>query len=266
MVGFIFLDKPEGITSFTAVNKVRKICNIKKAGHTGTLDPMATGVLPIMVGGATRFSQYLPIHDKSYRAEILLGKTSDTLDITGEILSENEVNVTNKQLAEIISEFVGNIEQYPPMYSAVSKDGVRLYKLARQGIEIEREKKAVTIYNIDIIKPLSDDNKFTVDVSCSAGTYIRSLADDIGKKAGCGALLTELRRTQANGISIEQTVTFKELQQLADSGKIEEIIVPCDKLLECYPDIHISQKQSMRFNNGGELDLERIRNKNVSEG
>lgn len=179
MTGFIFLDKPEGITSFTAVNKTRRILGVKKAGHTGTLDPMATGVLPIMLGGATRFSQYLPVHDKSYRARILLGTITDTLDTTGEVLEKREVNVTSEELEAAVMSFVGSIKQLPPMYSAVSKDGVRLYKLARQGIEIEREARDVTIYSITIVSAL-ENNEFEIDVSCSAGTYIRSLASDIG--------------------------------------------------------------------------------------
>lgn len=259
MTGFIFLDKAEGITSFTAVNRLRRICDIKKAGHTGTLDPMATGVLPVMLGGSTRFSQYLPVHDKAYRAEILLGKRTDTLDITGNVVEESTVNITNEQLAEIISHYIGNIEQYPPMYSAVSKDGVKLYKLARQGIEIERESRSVTIHSIEIVEPLNSENRFVIDVECSAGTYIRSLADDIGNEAGCGAVLTKLRRTRANGIDIEQTVTLERLQELAENGKLEEIIVPCDKMLNCYPAVTVSEKQAVRFRNGGALDLNRLR-------
>lgn len=259
MTGFIFLDKPEGITSFTAVNKVRRITGVKKAGHTGTLDPMATGVLPIMLGGATRFSQYLPVHDKAYRAKILLGCVTDTLDITGKVLESHEVSVTENELSAAVMSFKGEIEQLPPMFSAVSKDGVRLYKMARQGIEIEREARSVTIYDINIIEPLKD-NEFVIDVSCSAGTYIRSLADDIGKKLGCGAVIKELSRTNANSIGIERTVTLDELQKIVDDGRLDEIIAPCDEMLKCYPEVIVSEKQSFRFANGGELDTDRIKN------
>lgn len=259
MTGFIFLDKPEGITSFTAVNKARQILGIKKTGHTGTLDPMATGVLPVMLGGATRFSQYLPVHDKAYRAEILLGTVTDTLDTTGEILETNEVNVTQEDVENAVKAFVGNIKQLPPMYSAVSKDGVRLYKLARQGIEIEREARDITIYDINICEPLKD-KKFSIDVFCSAGTYIRSLADDIGRKLGCGAVISALRRTEANSVSIAQTVTFEELENAVKENRADELITPCDKMLLCYPEVHISDKQSSRFTNGGELDLVRVKN------
>lgn len=258
MTGFIFLDKPKGITSFIAANSVRRITGVKKAGHTGTLDPMATGVLPIMLGGATRFGQYLPVHDKAYRAKILLGTVTDTLDITGEILETNAVSSTQEDVELAVKAFVGEIQQYPPMYSAVSKNGVRLYKLARQGIEVEREARAVTIYNIDITEPLND-REFVIEVSCSAGTYIRSLADDIGKKLGCGAVITELRRICANSVSIVKTVTLEELEKAVSDGRLEELVEPCDKMLKNYPDVTISDKQSTRFENGGELDLVRIK-------
>lgn len=258
MNGFIFIDKPEGITSFTAANKVRRILGVKKTGHTGTLDPMATGVLPVMLGGATRFSQYLPVHDKAYRAKILLGTVTDTLDTTGEIIETHEVNVTDEDIENVVKSFIGSIKQLPPMYSAVSKDGVRLYKLARQGIEIEREARDVTIHGIEIIEPLKN-NEFTVDVSCSAGTYIRSLADDIGRKLGCGAVISALRRTSANSVGIERTVTFSELEKAVEDGRADELITPCDEMLTAYPAVSVSEKQSSRFTNGGELDLERIK-------
>ena len=258
MTGFIFLDKPGGITSFTASNLVRRICGVKKAGHTGTLDPMATGVLPVMLGGATRFSQYLPVHDKSYRTQILLGTITDTLDITGKVIETREVNVTPEQLNDTVAKFVGKIRQYPPMYSAVSKDGVRLYKLARQGIEIEREAREVTVFSAEITKPL-EDNHFTLDVDCSAGTYIRSLASDIGDALGCGAVITSLQRTKANGIDISSTVTLEQLRSLAEKGELESAVTECDKILECYPAVYVSEKQAVRFENGGELDLVRLK-------
>lgn len=259
LTGFIFFDKPKDITSFVAANRIKRIAQVKKTGHTGTLDPMATGVLPIMLGGATRFSQYLPTHDKAYRAKVLLGTVTDTLDITGQILEKNKVNVTVQRLEEVISLFVGKISQLPPMYSAVSKDGVRLYKLARQGIEIEREARDVIIHYIKLIDVPDDGNEFEIEVSCSAGTYIRSLAADIGAKLGCGATITELRRINANGISIEQALTLEAVQKIADEGRLNDIITPCDEMLKCYPEINISEKQTIRFENGGDLDLKRIK-------
>ena len=260
MTGFIFLDKPEGITSFTAVNKTRRLLGIKKAGHTGTLDPMATGVLPIMLGGATRFSQYLPVHDKAYRAEILFGTVTDTLDTTGEVLETRQVNVTEDELKETVMSFLGEIKQLPPMYSAVSKDGVRLYKLARQGIEIEREPRDVTIHSLDIVSPL-ENNRFLLDVSCSAGTYIRSLAADIGEKLGCGAVISSLRRTKANSIGIERTVTFEQIEQAVEQGRVEELIADCDEMLSAYPAVQVTTKQAFYFSNGGALNLDRVKDK-----
>jgi len=259
LTGFIFLDKPEGLTSFVAANRVKRILKINKTGHTGTLDPMATGVLPVMLGGATRFSQYLPTHDKAYRAKILLGTVTDTLDITGTVLEQNPVDVTADRLNEAINHFVGPISQLPPMYSAVSKDGVRLYKLARQGIEIEREARNVVIHYIKLLDVPDSNNEFEIEVSCSAGTYIRSLAADIGSELGCGAAITALRRIEANGVSIDRTVTLETVRQFADEGRIEELITPCDEMLLCYPAVNVSEKQATRFENGGELDLKRIK-------
>ena len=259
MTGFIFLDKPEGITSFVAANRIKRIIKINKTGHTGTLDPMATGVLPVMLGGATRFSQYLPTHDKAYRAKILLGTVTDTLDITGTVLQKNGVDVTRAQLENTLNRFVGEISQLPPMYSAVSKDGVRLYKLARQGIEIEREARNVVIHYIKLLDVPDSGNEFEIEVSCSAGTYIRSLAADIGSELGCGATITALRRVEANGIAIDRTVTLETVQQFADEGRIEELITPCDVMLRCYPAVNVSEKQAVRFENGGELELKRIK-------
>lgn len=220
---------------------------------------MATGVLPVMLGGATRFSQYLPTHDKAYRAKILLGTVTDTLDITGTVLQKNPVNVSVNRLNEVVNRFVGSINQLPPMYSAVSKDGVRLYKLARQGIEIEREARNVVIHYIKLLDVPDENNEFEIEVSCSAGTYIRSLAADIGSELGCGATITALRRIEANGISIDKTVTLETVQQFADNGRINELITPCDEMLRCYPAVNISEKQTVRFENGGELDLKRIK-------
>jgi tRNA pseudouridine55 synthase len=260
MTGFIFLDKPGGITSFTAANKARKICGVKKAGHTGTLDPMATGILPLMLGGATRFSQYLPDHDKRYTAKILLGVQTDTLDITGNVISNCEVNIAPEQFVNAANKFVGVIEQYPPMFSAVSKNGVRLYKLARQGIEIEREAREVTIHSIDVLDKQPEKNEYVIDVACSAGTYIRSLAADIGSLLGCGAVLSELRRTQANGIGIDKAVTLELLEEAAANGTINELVVSVEDMLKCYPQIVVSEKQAVRFCNGGELDINRIKN------
>lgn len=259
MTGFVFLDKPEGITSFIAARRVRGILKAGKTGHTGTLDPMATGVLPVMVGGATRFSDYLPTHDKRYTAVIRLGVTTDTLDVTGKILSVRDADVSPESFMQAAKSFTGVISQLPPMFSAVSRDGVRLYKLARQGIEVEREPREVTIYSLSVLDSFPERNEYVIDVSCSAGTYIRSLAADIGEKLGCGGILTSLRRTSANGVDISRTVTLERLEQAAAGSEAEELIHPVDELLGVYPAVTVSQKQAERFANGGALDLDRVR-------
>ncbi|MBQ6708121.1 MAG: tRNA pseudouridine(55) synthase TruB [Clostridia bacterium] len=258
MNGIIVLKKGEDITSFFAVNKLRRIISIKKAGHTGTLDPMATGVLPVMLGGATRFIELLPTANKSYRAKILLGKTSDTLDITGNILSENEVNVTKEDFRKVLSEFVGEIKQIPPMYSAIKKDGVRLYELARKGIELEREARTVTIFKAELLSVIG--NEYEIDVTCSAGTYIRTLSDDIGQKLGCGAVMTSLERTSANGFDIECAHTLEEIEEAVKEDRLESLIIPVEEAMRIYPSVTVSPAQATRFKNGGQLALERLRN------
>lgn len=256
MTGFICIDKPEGMSSFTATNRARAILGEKKAGHTGTLDPMATGVLPIALSGATRFIPLLPIHRKAYTARVRLGLTTDTLDKTGKVLSESPVTVTSKDIVQAARSFSGEIEQTPPMYSALQKDGVRLYALARRGETVEREARKVTIYDLQVSDITEDE--FTLSVTCSAGTYIRSLADDIGQKLGCGAILTALRRTEANGFTPDDCVTLEELERLRDENRAQEKIQPTDACLSAYPTLTVSAAQSVRFRNGGSLLRSRI--------
>lgn len=259
MTGIILIDKPKDITSFGAVARVRRICGEKKCGHTGTLDPMATGLLTVMLGGATRFSELLPSHDKAYRAEFRLGTVTDTLDITGKVLETRPVSANAAQVAAALAEFVGEIEQLPPMYSAVSVNGKRLYDLARQGVEVEREPRRVTVYSAEILEANESAGEYAVSVECSSGTYIRTLISDLGEKLGCGAVLTELRRTAANGFKIDSAVTLEALSQAAESGELDRLIIPVDRALEEYPIITVSAAQARRFGNGGELSLERLK-------
>lgn len=259
MTGIILLDKPKDITSFGAVARVRRICSEKKCGHTGTLDPMATGVLTIMLGGATRFCELLPSHNKAYIASFRLGTVTDTLDITGKILETREVNATAAQVKEKLTDFVGEISQLPPMYSAVSVDGQRLYDLARKGIEVERKARQVTVFSIDMLSENEENGEYTIAVECSSGTYIRSLISDLGEALGCGAVMTDLRRTKANGFGIENAVTLEQLSEAAENGTLDEIVIPVDKALEEYPIIKVSAAQAKRFSNGGELDLQRLK-------
>ncbi len=259
MTGIILLDKPKDITSFGAVARVRRICGEKKCGHTGTLDPMATGVLTIMLGGATRFCELLPSHDKAYIASFRLGTVTDTLDITGKVLETREVTATAEQVREKIKDFIGDISQLPPMYSAVSVNGQRLYDLARQGIEVERKARNVTVFSIDMLSENEQAGEYEIAVECSSGTYIRTLIADLGEALGCGAVLTELRRTKANGFEISQAVTLEKLEEAVKNGEIENVLIPVDKALEEYPIIKVSEAQAKRFRNGGELDLQRLK-------
>lgn len=266
MTGIICINKQKDITSFGVVAKVRGITREKKCGHTGTLDPMATGVLPIMLGGATRFLNYLPDSDKGYKATFQLGKTTDTLDITGEITGEYEVNSNHEDVLKVMENFKGEIDQVPPMFSAKSVDGVRLYDLARQGKEIEREACKVTIKKLELISFDDDSHTYTIDVMCSKGTYIRSLIDDIGKALGCGAVMTELQRTCAMGFELDDCKTIDDLQELKDSeAGFDTVLIPVERMFDCYKKVKVSPAQSTRFYNGGALDINRVKTKIENE-
>ncbi|MBQ3563619.1 MAG: tRNA pseudouridine(55) synthase TruB [Clostridia bacterium] len=261
MQGMILLDKPEGMTSFSAVSAVKRIFGEKRVGHTGTLDPMATGVLPILLGRATRLCELMLTADKRYTAEVLLGVETDTLDITGNVISETDCDISVAEFESVCSRFIGEYEQVPPMFSALKKDGVRLYDLARQGVEIEREARLVNIKKLDIIEK-SGKNKFIIDVICSKGTYIRSLADDLGKALGVGATLTMLRRTETAGYTADMCVTLDELKE-----NPQKYLREADSVVAYCPSVNVTDNQTRRFLNGGELFLERINfDTEVSDG
>lgn len=260
MTGIICVNKEKDITSFGVCAKMRGILKEKKVGHTGTLDPMATGVLPIMIGGATRFLDYLPESDKGYRAVFVLGKTTDTLDITGTVTAENEVNASKADVESVLTQFKGRIMQTPPMYSAVSVNGKRLYDLARQGIEVEREKREVEIKSLELADCNEAENEYTIDVLCTKGTYIRTLIDDIGRVLGCGAVMTSLVRTYAMGFTLDDCKTLAQLQLLKDRGEgFDSVLLPLEKALGAYDKVVVSPAQSNRFKNGGALDLVRLK-------
>ena len=258
MTGIIPLKKGESITSFFAVNKVRRIIGEKKCGHTGTLDPNATGVLPIAVGGATRFIELLPTHKKAYKATFKTGFCTDTLDIWGSVTETFDKKVSFEEIENATAEFKGEIMQLPPMYSAIKRDGVRLYELARQGIEVERTPRKCEIYELSVEK--TENDEISLYCECSAGTYIRTLINDIGEKLGCGATMTSLCRTFACGIELSECFTLEELTELKEKGEIEKAVIPLEKLLLEYPEIHVTDNQAKRFSNGGSLMRERVRN------
>lgn len=258
MTGIICINKDKNISSFKACSKTRGILGEKKAGHTGTLDPMATGVLVVLLGGATRFLDFLPESDKAYKASFVLGKTTDTLDITGNIISETETDKSETEVKAVLENFRGEIFQVPPMFSAKSVNGERLYNLARQGIELEREPCKVIIKRLELVS--AENGEYTIDVLCSKGTYIRSLIDDIGKKLGCGAVMTRLERTMAMGFSIEKCITLDELQQRKDKKMgFDDLILSLEEIFKDYSKVFVSSAQAKRFSNGGTLDIKRIK-------
>ncbi len=264
MNGFILIDKPQGITSFSAVAKLKRLLNEKRVGHTGTLDPAASGVLPVLFGRATALSSLLLDADKKYIAEVKLGITTDTDDITGNILTEQSVCVTDSLLDNALKQFCGVIKQVPPMYSALKKDGVRMYELARKGEKIEIPEREITIFSIQKLSCLNSDNIFKIEVHCSKGTYIRSLARDIGEELGCGATLYSLRRTYTGGFGIEDCNPLDTLtnENIAEHILSEELAV---SHLEV---INVTEKQAKRFCNGGQLAFDRLKLNpdNLTEG
>lgn len=253
--GLLLVNKPSGMTSFSAVSTVKRLAHEKRVGHTGTLDPMATGVLPIFLGRATSLSGLMLDGDKRYTAGIKLGVTTDTDDITGEILSCNDVEVGAEKLNEALSHFTGKIKQIPPMYSALKKDGVRLYQLAREGKNIQIEPRDIEVYDIKLQSEINDENTFVIDVYVSKGTYIRSLARDIGEYLGCGATLVSLERTFAAGFDISQCVKLEDLTE----DNIKDYISGEETAVLDYREINVTEKQAVRFCNGGQLGFERLK-------
>ncbi len=255
MFGLLLLNKPEGITSFGAVARIKRLAGEKRVGHTGTLDPMATGVLPILIGRATVLSQYVTDAEKSYSATVKLGITTDTCDITGNVLLQNAVNVTQGEISDILKSFIGLQQQTPPMFSAIKQNGVRMYELARRGENVDIPSREVNIYSIEQTGKLNQNFEFDITTTVSKGTYIRSLCRDIGEKLGCGATLTRLNRTKTAGFDISDCVSLDDLT----SENICDYILPCDKAVDYMPAFEVSEKQAVRFSNGGELNLDRIK-------
>lgn len=264
MNGVIVIKKPMDFTSFDVVAVVRRTLHTKKVGHCGTLDPNATGVLPILIGNATKAQDIIPNHDKSYVADFRLGLTSDTLDIWGEVVKTQESHVTKAELSEALKSFTGDIMQVPPMFSAVQKDGVRLYELARKGIEIEREARKITVYSLKLTDFDEVTQSGTLCVSCSKGTYIRQLIADIALSLGTNGIMTGLVRTSACGFTLDEAITLEQLKVYAENGQINEHIKDIESLLESYDELVVSDKQAHRFKNGNPLDVERTVLKDIA--
>ena len=261
MQGLLLVDKSQGKTSFSAVANVKWLAQEKRVGHTGTLDPMATGVLPIFIGRATALSSLLLDGDKRYLATVKLGITTDTQDITGNVLSESYVGVNEEDIKKALAHFTGKIKQVPPMYSAIKKDGVRLYALAREGKTVEIEPREIEVYDIKLVSDVVD-NTFTIDTHVSKGTYIRALARDIGEYLGCGATLTALRRTYAAGFPIEDCVKLEDLTR----ENISQYVLNEEVAVKGLREISVTEKQAVRFTNGGQLAFDRLKNADFADG
>lgn len=258
MNGVLILNKPMEFTSFDAVAVTRKVSTQRKTGHCGTLDPNATGVLPVLLGAATKAQDILPDHDKEYVAELKFGTKTDTLDIWGEVLSEEETHITEEMLRAVIPQFTGDVMQVPPMYSALKQNGQRLYDLARQGIEVKREARPITIHSLTLEEFSEANQSARIRVSCSKGTYIRSLIDDLGTSLGTCAVMTSLCRTTACGFTLDDAISVEELKTLTPDD-VKARLLPIEKLFVPYREVSVSEAQAKRFRNGGALGVERLR-------
>ncbi len=245
--GVLLLDKPLGLSSNDALQKTKRYYRAEKAGHTGTLDPLATGLLPLCFGAATKFSQVSLDADKRYTATLKLGETTTTADAEGEVLKRREVKVAREQVEDACRRFTGVIHQVPPMHSALKRDGKALYEYARQGIEVEREARTVTIHRIDIVE--WQHERLVIDVVCSKGTYVRTLAEDIGEALGCGAHLTALRRTGSGPLTLEGAVTLEQLAAMSEAER-DALLQPADTLLADCPVVRLNDEDAGRFLSG----------------
>lgn len=254
MDGMINVFKPRGITSHDVVNRLRRILGTKKIGHTGTLDPNASGVLPICIGKATRISEYLLDSSKEYISELTLGYETDTQDEDGIVINASAKMVEHEDIVDSINSFRGKIMQIPPMYSALKVKGKKLYELAREGKTIDRTPRQVTIYNIDILD-IIDNRKIVYLIECSRGTYIRTLCDDIGKKLGTYGYMSYLIRTRVGNFKIEDSVSLEKIEHKKLENKLEDILISIDAALDYYPKVIINEKLYKQISNGVNIPL-----------
>lgn len=254
--GLVIVNKESGITSQGVVNRVKRIFGVSKAGHTGTLDPMATGVLPVLIGRGVKASEFMLTSNKHYGATLLLGVTTDTEDVTGTILSESEVKVSESEVLSAISGFVGQIMQTPPMYSALKVGGKKLCDLARRGETVEREARPVTVYSIDPKR--INDREYYLDVVCSKGTYIRTLCADIGRALGVGGTMKTLERLSASGYSIDAAHTLSELEAMSDAER-SGAVYPVEDVFKKYELVELSDFFARLAHSGLEIYLHKIK-------
>lgn len=260
MNGIICINKPQEYTSFDVIARLKGMTKTKKIGHAGTLDPMATGVLPVFVGTSTKAIAVLPTEDKEYEADFKLGATSDTLDIWGNVtLSKADTFIEKEKIISVLYDFKGEIEQTPPMYSAVQIGGRRLYDIARTGVEVERPKRKVTVHEIELLDFNEESQTGKLRIYCSKGTYIRTIIADMGEQLGKGAIMTALVRTKAAGFTLADCITMDEAQEYTTSNTFEEHFLPMSKLFADFPKIRLNPEQVRMFKNGVTLDLNRIK-------
>ncbi len=252
--GVLVVDKPVGLTSHDVVQVIRKGTNIRRAGHTGTLDPRASGVLVILLGPAVRLSEYVSASDKRYQAVIQLGKTTDTYDADGRVLSSSPVEITEEQFEEALSHFVGKIEQVPPPYSAVKVKGRKAYEMAREGEEVDLAPRTITVYSLELLEWAAPEA--VIDVYCSSGTYIRSLANDLGKMLGCGAHLVGLRRTKSGRFTLRDAVPLRKLREAFEDGTWYQYLIPAAEALGDWPAVELTVDQMDTVRHGHRIAAE----------
>ena len=255
MNGILLVDKPQDYTSHDVVAKLRGILHERRIGHSGTLDPMATGLLVVFVGRATRAVEFAESHEKEYLASIRTGLTTDTLDITGETLTTCDSPVSAAALQAVLPDFLGEQQQLPPMYSAIKVNGKKLCDLARRGVEVERQARTVTISALDYLG-VDENGDHRLRVACSKGTYVRTLADDIGQKLGTGAVLSALRRTRAGAFSVADAHTLAEIQAAADRGEAESLLLPVDALFSALPAVSLDAAQEKKCRVGASFPFD----------
>lgn len=265
IIGVINIYKEKGFTSHDVVNIVRKQLGKIKTGHTGTLDPDAEGVLPVCVGKATKLADYIAADIKEYKAELTLGITTTTEDISGDIIEQRNVECSCEDVIDAINSFVGEYNQKPPMYSAIKVNGKKLYELAREGKEVERKTRLINIYNIRDIKAL-DTNKYEFYVLCSKGTYIRTLCRDIGEKLGCGGCMSDLTRTRSGNFYLEDSIKINDFKAVVAEDRLKDVLIPVDKVLSSYRTVHISDKAEKFVLNGNKISLAYISEKDINKG
>ena len=266
MQGILVVNKSKGMTSHDVVARVRRIFKTRQVGHTGTLDPDAEGVLPVLIGRATKLSDILTSEEKTYIARVKLGIVTDTYDITGTVKEENAVNVTKEDIKQTADEFLGVQMQIPPMYSAIKIDGKKLYQLAREGIEIERPAREIEINKISCFDFDLKNNSFSLEVCCSKGTYIRSLCHDLGKKLGCGAVMSELLRTKSGTFTIDMAHSLEEISESFEKGEAENLLISIDEALSAYPKVLVSEENAKKIRNGLRLRTNQLGVGDAKEG